>query len=658
MGAVRIFSGIAGLSLVLTCFPACGDPGSSGPRGNGGAGGIGGTGANGGTGGTGLGGMGGGTGGAGGFVPSDCGDGERDAIEACDDGNTAGGDGCAADCMLVEDGYRCPTPGVLCIPIVCGNARIHPPEQCDDGNGVGGDGCSASCQLEPGWSCSLPGVACAAAECGDGIVAGFEQCDDGGAATAGCSDDCQLEDGFKCDIPGEPCEPTECGDGVREGTEQCDDGNLTPFDGCGVSCKNEPNCSGGTCLAVCGDAVILPGTDEACDDGNTRDGDGCSSTCQVEDGFECVLSPVQLPDELTIPVIYRDFRSNDTTNPSSPLFSPDFNNPDDSNSNIAFDITEDFLDPEGRPILSGENPYVYGSNEGPPHTAQSFAQWYRTSSTLDPQGNLQVVGELILGSVADDVFQFSSTSFFPLDDPALSPLAWPSEPTYGETLFSNHNFGFTTEVHYFFVYHGDEVLSFSGDDDLWVFVDGFLCLDVGGLHPRKSDIMSFADPTQAGSTKQDGIVAACKARLMTDKVYEVAIFHAERHTNASNFSLTLDGFVTERSTCDYTCGDGIITRFEFCDDGPGENTGAYGHCLPDCSALGPHCGDGALNGSFEQCDDGDNLGAYNGCNPDCTLGARCGDGVRQPAFGEDCDAGANNGMPGSPCSASCKLIVQ
>ncbi|MGB5695160.1 MAG: hypothetical protein WBM46_05880, partial [Polyangiales bacterium] len=118
MGAVRIFSGIAGLSLVLTCFPACGDPGSSGPRGNGGAGGIGGTGANGGTGGTGLGGMGGGTGGAGGFVPSDCGDGERDAIEACDDGNTAGGDGCAADCMLVEDGYRCPTPGVLCIPIV------------------------------------------------------------------------------------------------------------------------------------------------------------------------------------------------------------------------------------------------------------------------------------------------------------------------------------------------------------------------------------------------------------------------------------------------------------------------------------------------------------------------------------------------------------
>jgi fibro-slime domain-containing protein len=229
---------------------------------------------------------------------------------------------------------------------------------------------------------------------------------------------------------------------------------------------------------------------------------------------------------------------------------------------------------------------------------------------------------------------------------------------YGEMLFSGHNFGFTTEVHYFFVYQGDEVLSFSGDDDLWVFVDGFLCLDVGGLHPSQSDVMSFADPTAANSTKQEGIVSACKDRLVSGNVYEVAIFHAERHTNASNFSLTLDGFVTERSTCDYECGDGVRTRFEFCDDGVDENTGEYGRCLADCSALGPHCGDGNVDEGFEECDDGDNLGGENGCNPNCTLGGNCGDGIRQPEFGEACDAGPDNGVPGSGCSDTCEVVVQ
>ncbi len=590
-------------------------------------------------------------------MPQTCGDRERDPLEACDDGNSKGGDGCSADCMMIEPGYRCPRPGADCVRIVCGDSRIDPPETCDDGNAAPSDGCSASCQREPGWICPLPGVACGAAECGDGIVAGFEQCDDADAATPGCSDDCQLEDGFKCEQPGQPCVAIECGDGTREGTEQCDDGNRTPFDGCDVDCRNEPNCSGGVCVPVCGDGVILPGTNEDCDDGNTSDGDGCSSRCQAEDGFECVLSPVPLPDPLSIPVIYRDFRSYSSQRPGP--FSPDFNNPNDGNSNIAFDITEDFLDQDGRPALSGENVYVSGSNEGPPHSAQSFAQWYRTSPTLDPVGNLQIVSELLLGSVGDNVYEFSSNAFFPLDAPELAAQSWTAEPNYGEALLTNgqHNFGFTTEVHYFFVYQGDELLKFSGDDDLWVFVDGFLCLDIGGLHPERADQMSFADPSDVNYAAQESIVATCKARLTPGKVYEVAIFHAERHTDKSNFTLTLDGFVTERSECDWTCGDGVTTRFEFCDDGPGQNDGEYGHCMPDCSALGPHCGDGNVDAPFEECDDGENLGAYTGCNPDCTAGPRCGDGVRQPES-EECDAGPQNGKPGSGCSAGCTVIVQ
>ena len=83
--------------------------------------------------------------------------------------------------MMVEEGYRCPTPGAGCAPLVCGDSRVDPPEQCDDNNAIALDGCSANCELEAGWVCLQPGVACTAAECGDGLVAGFEQCDDGSA---------------------------------------------------------------------------------------------------------------------------------------------------------------------------------------------------------------------------------------------------------------------------------------------------------------------------------------------------------------------------------------------------------------------------------------------------------------------------------------------
>jgi fibro-slime domain-containing protein len=168
-----------------------------------------------------------------------------------------------------------------------------------------------------------------------------------------------------------------------------------------------------------------------------------------------------------------------------------------------------------------------------------------------------------------------------------------------------HNFFFTSEMRMWFKYEsrGHMQIEVVADDDTWVFVNGRLAIDLGGIHR----------PAGGDADLQDG---ADDFGLEDGGIYEIAIFHAERYRDVSAFRLTLSGFESPRSRCASECGDGILTAGEQCDDGV--NDGGYNKCAPGCT-LDEYCGDGMIQEEYEDCDDG-NLENGDECPNSCVRG--------------------------------------
>ena len=337
-------------------------------------------------------------------------------------------------------------------------------EPCDGGSRPCASRCGAGTQrcVAGLWSACEP--AARERPCADACGEGVERCGEAGWEA--------------CEVP---ATRVACTNDCGEGTASCEDGivGVCEVPPGTVACTND--CGAG--LASCADGVrgacLVPPTERVC---SNRCGEGIQFCVDGAWG-RCEGTPV-LPPLLEARV--RDFQE----------AHPDFEGVigDDRG------MVDALLGADGKPVYRGPTPTTNGR--------ERFDEWYRDV----PGVNRALELPLELASVGGGLFAFSDTAFFPIDD----------------RLFGNegyeHNFHFTLEAETFFVYEGGELFRFRGDDDVFVFINGRLAIDLGGVHaPQEATVELDAIAEEHG--------------LVRGERYPLKLFFAERHTFGSSFTV-------------------------------------------------------------------------------------------------------------------------
>jgi fibro-slime domain-containing protein len=168
-------------------------------------------------------------------------------------------------------------------------------------------------------------------------------------------------------------------------------------------------------------------------------------------------------------------------------------------------MVETTLGMDGKPVYAGPATGTH-TTSGP----AKFDEWYRDV----PGVNMSMPLTIPFSTGATGVFTYSNPAFFPIDD----------------QLFGNegnpHNYHFTFELHTVFTYKVGDTFQFRGDDDLWLFINEQLVVDLGGVHAAEEKAISLDQlaPT-IGLTPGDD--------------FKFDLFYNERHTVSSEIEVQM-----------------------------------------------------------------------------------------------------------------------
>ena len=264
----------------------------------------------------------------------------------------------------------------------------------------------------------------------------------------------------------------------------------------GTVSDSEPQTSG-TTTADTGDSTGLPV------DTTTSDSDTTSGTTDTTGGADETTGEPVVCDSL--PVVYRDFK---------PLHT-------DFGCHMFGNGARPGL---VMPNIGGDSKPVYNPNPPPPPngwngsvpqitSANSYSDWYNSKDGI----NVEIAGELMLQEIMPGIYSFSSNNFYPLTGMGFGNNV---TPNWANEVYPDKNGAFTTEIHTKFIYEKGQTFNFSGDDDVWVFINGKLAMDLGGLHGPVN-----------------GAINLDTLGLIEGNEYPLDAFHAERCDSGSNFRI-------------------------------------------------------------------------------------------------------------------------